>query len=581
MRYGINYYLYFCYMKYRVIYTAFVIGVVLLPSCRRIHSPNMMDSLDSMTYSSPLLALEKLDSMQNSLHVMNQSERMRYQLLRVKAKFKSYQPIDKDSEIVETAEYFSRNGTDNLRMNAYYLLGNYYAQRSDAPKALTSLNKALEYADTVRDTRALMLIHGMIQDLYENVYLYDEARKEMELAVYYAIKCDDTISALIYKENLPWLYSMTNQYDHAETAAAQLYREWKKTSNGKDNSLVLSYRINALLKKKEWSKAKAYLDIYERNFHSSNVNTLGLTHILYNYKSQYYIGVGKTDSALYWLRRQQRANGGFGNRAWTSRNYMNLYKQLGCTDSVLKYAELYCSYSDSTLSGLNVDRVVQIKGMYNYNRQQEEIYRQHIEKYRLQCWMVIGFSVCLAFLLWLIYIVKRNKRCNIEEMQQQNEKYENLINQYRLIKEQYELLKENDIKISKDKVNELELQLSNMLLGRKAPADGVVNHPWVVKMRRKARIAKSPTRADWDEVESVLEQLDSCFLEWLNRKEPYINVKEYRLCVLIRLGFIPTEMAILLSTSRSNITNIRSRLTEKLFGKKGSSSDFDILISQL
>ncbi len=552
---------------------------LLLSSCRRIQSPEMMDGIDSLTYTRPELALARLDRMRLMVEYMTKSDRMMYQLLRVKAKFKAYQPIGKDSIIEQVAEYFYDNGTDYQRMNAYYLLGNYYAQHGDAPKALASLNKATDYADTLHDTRALMLIHGMTQDLYENVYLFDDARREMNQAIHYALQSGDTVSALIYKENIPWLYSMTNQYDSAGIAAAELYQEWGRTKGGKDNTLVLSYSIDALLNKSDWTNAKACLDIYERNFYNANVNTSGLRHILYDYKVRYYIGVGKPDSALYWLRKQQQANSSFGNRTWICRNYMNLYRQLGNADSVAKYAELYCSYSDSTLVGLNVGRVAQIKGMYGYNRQQEEIYRQRMEKYRLQCWMAICVAVGMILFGWLIFIVRRNKQRNMEEMRQQNEKYENLIDRYRLITTQYELLKENNIKKSKEQVTLIEQELSNMLQGRKTPDERVISHPWVVKMRRKARNAKCPTLNDWDEMEDMLSELDAHFLEWLNKREAHICTKEYRLCVLIRLGFIPTEMAILLATSRSNVTNMRSRLTEKLFDKKGSAAYFDNLIS--
>ena len=63
--------------------------------------------------------------------------------------------------------------------------------------------------------------------------------------------------------------------------------------------------------------------------------------------------------------------------------------------------------------------------------------------------------------------------------------------------------------------------------------------------------------------------------------ESYISCKEYRLCVLTRLGFIPTEMAALLATSRSNIANIRSRLMVKLFDEEGSTTDFDRRIAEI
>lgn len=560
------------------------IGLCLLLglcSCHHPSSSDLLDKIDSLTYTCPTKALEKLDSIEVSSGMLNEDDGVRCMMLRVKAKFKNYQSIRNDSQMVQVAEHYNKKGTANQRMNAYYLLGNYYAQRGDAPRALESFLKAVEYADTIKEAHSLMLIHGMMQDLYENLYLYDEARKEMERAVYYAMRCKDTISALIYKGNIPWYYAMTNQYDSADIAAQRLYREWQKTNCGKGNSMVLSYSIKALLNKRKWSKAKEYLNVYELNFSNPNVNTVGLIHFLYNLKANYYIGIGKADSALYYIRLQQRANGSFANKAWYCCNYMNLYRQLGKLDSVSKYAELYCAYSDSTFVDLNVGHLLQIKGMYDYSQQQEEIYRQYMAKTRMRyCLIAVGFLL-LIVVSWCFYVMRRNKQRLKEEMLRQNERYDHLIEQYRLVTEQYETLRDNDIKKRSQRVGEIKQAISKMLKGGKAPSMQVVNHPWVILMHRNAKSDKLPSKSEWDEMENVLSTLDAGFLEWLAGVEAYISCKEYRLCVLTRLGFIPTEMATLLATSRSNIANIRSRLMVKLFGEEGSTTDFDRRIAEI
>lgn len=100
-------------------------------------------------------------------------------------------------------------------------------------------------------------------------------------------------------------------------------------------------------------------------------------------------------------------------------------------------------------------------------------------------------------------------------------------------------------------------------------------------MHRNAKNDKLPSKSEWDEVENVLSTLDAGFLEWLIGVEADISCKEYRLCVLTRLGFIPTEMATLLATSRSNIANMRSRLMVKLCGEEGSTTNFDKRIAEI
>ena len=92
---------------------------------------------------------------------------------------------------------------------------------------------------------------------------------------------------------------------------------------------------------------------------------------------------------------------------------------------------------------------------------------------------------------------------------------------------------------------------------------------------------KCLNQSDWEALREELTTLDSRFADWLAAREGEIKERDQKLCVLTRLGFIPTEMAMLLATSRSNITNIRSRLMIKLFGEDGSATDFDRRIANI
>ena len=107
------------------------IGLTLLAlglgACHNSSSPSMLDRIDSLTYTCPAMALKKLDSTEASSGTLSKDDKMMCSMLRVKAKFKAYQPIGKDSQIVQVAEYYDQNGTAHQRMNVHYLLGILYA----------------------------------------------------------------------------------------------------------------------------------------------------------------------------------------------------------------------------------------------------------------------------------------------------------------------------------------------------------------------------------------------------------------------------------------------------------------------
>ena len=73
------------------------------------------------------------------------------------------------------------------------------------------------------------------------------------------------------------------------------------------------------------------------------------------------------------------------------------------------------------------------------------------------------------------------------------------------------------------------------------------------------------------------------FMEWLTncRKDKKLKEREWRMCLLVKMCFLPVEMAVLLVTSKQNVSNMRSRLVQKIFGQNGRSGEFDILISEL
>lgn len=50
---------------------------------------------------------------------------------------------------------------------------------------------------------------------------------------------------------------------------------------------------------------------------------------------------------------------------------------------------------------------------------------------------------------------------------------------------------------------------------------------------------------------------------------------EFEITILVKLGFIPSEIAMITGNSMSNISNVRKRLYTKMTGKQGTSKNFD------
>ena len=86
-----------------------------------------------------------------------------------------------------------------------------------------------------------------------------------------------------------------------------------------------------------------------------------------------------------------------------------------------------------------------------------------------------------------------------------------------------------------------------------------------------------PSQKEWEELEALMKQLLPVFASLMENAQG-LNVKERHLCLLVRAGFKPSEMANLMGLDRSNVSMMRKRIYAKLFGRKGSGRNLDQML---
>ena len=106
-----------------------------------------------------------------------------------------------------------------------------------------------------------------------------------------------------------------------------------------------------------------------------------------------------------------------------------------------------------------------------------------------------------------------------------------------------------------------------------------------VVQRLRGSLAENPPReataADMKELRSLLNEALPNFYEALNGDGHTLRPVEYDICVLIRVGFSPSEISRLTGRSDSYIANTRKRIFKKMYGRKGHPSDLDAAILRL
>lgn len=101
----------------------------------------------------------------------------------------------------------------------------------------------------------------------------------------------------------------------------------------------------------------------------------------------------------------------------------------------------------------------------------------------------------------------------------------------------------------------------------------------VVTLREHVQHGAVADEQLWKAVEGDMTEGDASFMDFLNQQT--LSDRERRVCLLVRLGFAPGDIACLLGVTPQAVANLRVRLLQKVFGQKGTAKMFDETMKQL
>ena len=101
-----------------------------------------------------------------------------------------------------------------------------------------------------------------------------------------------------------------------------------------------------------------------------------------------------------------------------------------------------------------------------------------------------------------------------------------------------------------------------------------------LKIQRLLNEGKTMSDEDWQQTAMLVDSIYTGFTEklfGLYRMTPY----DYHVCLLIKIHILPKDIALLTAHSKESVAMTRSRLYQKIFGKKGSTKDWDDFVLSL
>lgn len=501
---------------------------MLLVACSDGRTAQMLSQIDTLMNDHPDSALAKLDSLKAEKANWPKNLRMRFDLLEAKAQNKAFVDFTTDSIAKEFTRYYDSHGTPNERMLAHYLLGCVYRDLGEAPVAVDCYLDAISQADTTArdcDFYILSCAYAQMAQVYHMQLLFTYEIEAWKKASRYAYLANMNYYAIYDYERQASPYILINKKDSAELIIKKCINDYLKYGL-EQRALQASTKLMYIFVEDSirLNEVKQLMDNYEEkseNFDDQH-NLVPSRRLYFYYKGKYFEYNNLLDSAEYYYRRVYRPHMPFTAFNSMYGGLLSVFKKRNQTDSIAKYAQLYCEVNDSSIAKKDQELTAQMAANYNYNRYRKDAEQKALEAERAQKTIVIILSlVVVSVLLAVIAFIR-----------------------YKHKKEQ-------------------ELRL--------------IQSPVVQRLKKLAN-ANPPVTAsaeDFKELRMLVGFQVPSFYMVLNSESSPLSELEYEVCLLIRTHFSPSDICKLTGISDSYASNIRKRLLKKVYDIDGAPKDFD------
>jgi hypothetical protein len=476
-------------------------------------------------------------------------------------------------------QFFDNHGSPNDRLLAHYLLGRAYHEQGEAPMALKCYQNAIGCADTLNtdcDYTQLARIYAQMAQIFYEQGLYREQLASDQLSVKYAWKGNDTLAALMSYEQESQAYRNLNIPDslvYICEHVSQLYRKYGYIDYA---ASTLGYTLSELVHRKEFDKARKYMQIYESEsgFFDSLGNIQKGREIYYHVKGLYFLHTNVLDSAEYFFRKELHDGKDFNNQNAAAMGLTLVFQERHQADSVAKYSQYAYAMNDSMYSRRTTKEIERIQAMYNYTRHQEIAYQESQNATRANIRFLISLVVLLIVLLvasWL-YIARRKVIESLEQTASELHqiKAENYLLKQNAVANQHQII-ENEKRIKK-----LEKKLGKygklVFFGSEKMDNNLKLSPNYQQIEEFAYKGQKLSDSDWDNIYNLASEYYPGFYDFL-LSHLKIDTIEYHICLLLRLHFKTGEIANMLGVTPPYISKTSTEIMVNLYGKKGSSKE--------
>ena len=442
-------------------------------------------------------------------------------------------------------------------------------------------------------------IYAQMGTLFLYLGLYEEA-KRMFVQSY---RCDsilkDSVGMIFNYRDIANCYRRQNQPDsalHYFRQADVWSRETGRTvmQRGIQSQLASLYLDNGVT-----DSAYAALSVALQNVERPDSSGI------YTIAGRYYMQVNQPDSAR-WYYTQLLDFGNAYSKEAACEVLLDMAIQDGNLPLIKVYRPMQRRYADSVKQLTQTEAVYRVHSLFNYNRQEKKNARLEAEnaRYERNSALIGAISLLLIGVLMSIGLYQRRQQKILKRRLQQ-------VNRLRK-----ETGRQSDVAIEEYKrhIRDLEQRLADSeqesnTVREELQMERERYHAWIKQteiirkqreeaeqvfpdtvifqtLKKKTQTIRrgevKVTSQEWEALKTQIGLYYPSFFEKLDSLCYEFKENEIRINLLIKVGFNPTEIGILLGCSVQTISTWRRRLTERILNKeKAKPTDWDEFIRAL
>lgn len=513
------------------------------------------------------------------VHPFSEGKRMSTLLLQAEEMDRNNARMDTIQFLPEVLDYYKHHGSGEERMRSYYLMGCVYRDKGNSPQALAYYQDAISGVDTSSCNHLLLSeIYGQMALLYHYQRVPQREFSFWNKSRSQALLGKDSLLAVQALQHLSSAYYDAGLLDSFFRLSDIVYDEYNAIGRTDYAASSLITYLDYYLKNNDIFKAKSILEEYTvRSNHIVNGVAKEGYELIYYYKGRYYENVSNLDSALYYYHLLASTAKQISLLGKAYDGLQSVYLTLGVADSVAKYTNLFAYANDSANFQNSANEIRRAEMLYNFADNQNLAIKKSEDLNRLWRYFYVISGIVIVMVAALsLYIIHR-RSIQKQDLCLINQRYNDALTQYMEASHSLDLLKKSvseRISIKEAEINELRRVLKsyqeNSNKEQWETEQSLFMHEIVKRFHNYTTRIVIPEVSEWTALQDLVEKSLPEFYQRLCQSRSELTEKEFRACLLMRLHFIPSEIAVLLEMTKQRVTNMRGVINRKLFQQIGA-----------